>query len=79
DYVGRFRMLPTRANAQPAAAAYVRTRDDTAHRAFAVSVLRIEGGLVAEAVAFHDTSLFPAFGLPPALPMTFRAFHRPPR
>jgi len=57
-----------RANAQPAAAVYVRGRDDTVAHAFAVSVLRIEHGLVVEATAFHDTGLFPAFGLPMTLP-----------
>jgi RNA polymerase sigma-70 factor (ECF subfamily) len=60
----RFRMLPTRANGRPAAAAYVRTGQDPDHRAFAISVLRIEHGLVFEATAFHETHLFPAFDLP---------------
>ncbi|TWF80096.1 RNA polymerase sigma-70 factor (ECF subfamily) [Pseudonocardia hierapolitana] len=63
----RFRMLPTRSNGCPAAAAYVRTGADPGFRAFAISVLRIEHGLVAEAVAFHETHLFSAFGLPPLL------------
>jgi RNA polymerase sigma-70 factor (ECF subfamily) len=67
DYVGRFRMVPTRANRQPAVAAYVRGRDDSAYRAFALSVLRIEDDRIAEATAFHDLSLFPAFALPTAL------------
>jgi RNA polymerase sigma-70 factor (ECF subfamily) len=67
-YVGRFRMLPTRANGAPAVAAYVRTCDDPDHRAFAISVLRIENGLVAEITACHDTHLFPAFDLPLRLP-----------
>ncbi len=65
DYVGRFRMVPTRANGQPAVAAYVRGRHDPGHRAFAISVLRIESDLVAEAVAFHEPRLFALFGLPP--------------
>jgi RNA polymerase sigma-70 factor (ECF subfamily) len=67
-YVGRFRMLPTRANGSLAVATYVRTREDPDHRAFAISVLRIEHGLVAEVTAFHDTHLFPAFDLPLRLP-----------
>jgi len=62
----RFRMLPTRANGQPAVATYVRS--EAAYRAFAISVLRIEHGLVSEVTAFHDTHLFPAFDLPPVLP-----------
>jgi RNA polymerase sigma-70 factor (ECF subfamily) len=66
-YVGRFRMLPIAANRQPAAAAYVRTRADFSYRPFGISVLRIEGDRIAEVTAFHDLTLFPAFGLPPAL------------
>jgi RNA polymerase sigma-70 factor (ECF subfamily) len=75
-YVGRLRLLPVRANAQPAAAAYVRGRDDDVHHAFAVSVLRIAHGLVVEATAFHDTGLFPAFGLPWTLPGELSAADR---
>jgi RNA polymerase sigma-70 factor, ECF subfamily len=71
-YVGRFRMLPTRANGQPAVAAYARRRDDHDHRAFAIAVLRIEGGRIVEATAFHDTRLFAAFGLPTELPAADR-------
>ncbi len=71
-YVGRFQMVPTRANGQPAVATYVRGRDDTNHRAFAISVLRIEGDQIVEVTAFHDLGLFPAF----ALPMTWSPPHR---
>jgi RNA polymerase sigma-70 factor, ECF subfamily len=68
DYAGRFRMLPIRANGQPAVATYLRGPGDDAHRAFAIGVLRIEGGRIAEIVAFHDPALFPAFGLPATAP-----------
>ena len=70
DYVGRFRMVATRANGQPAVAAYVRAPVEatTGYRAFAIGVVRIEGGRIAEMVAFHDTALFAAFGLPECLP-----------
>ncbi|MEV1172358.1 sigma-70 family RNA polymerase sigma factor [Nonomuraea sp. NPDC049784] len=64
DYVGRFRMVPIRANGQPAVASYVRGLDDLAYHAFAIGVLRIEDGHIAEITAFHDTGLFPAFDLP---------------
>jgi RNA polymerase sigma-70 factor (ECF subfamily) len=67
EYVGRFRLVPTRANRQPAAAAYVRRGDDPAYRAFAIGVLRIDGGRIAEITAFHEPELFPAFALPMAL------------
>jgi RNA polymerase sigma-70 factor, ECF subfamily len=65
EYVGRFRMVPTVANGRPAAAAYVRGPGESAYRAFAIGVLRVEGGRIAEITAFHDPGLFPAFGLPP--------------
>jgi RNA polymerase sigma-70 factor, ECF subfamily len=65
----RFRMLPTRANGQLAVATYIQGREDApGHRAFAISVLRIEHAFVAEITAFHDTHLFPAFDLPLRLP-----------
>ncbi|MEV4760845.1 RNA polymerase subunit sigma-70 [Micromonospora sp. NPDC049559] len=73
-YVGRFRTLPTRANGRPAAAAYVDVArpDDPVYRPFAISVLRIEDDRVVEATAFHSPHLFPAFGLPEALPPAHR-------
>ena len=66
DHVGRFRMVATRANGQPAVAAYVRApggRRPATGRS-RVGVLRIEGGRITEMVAFHDTGAVPAFGLP---------------
>ena len=63
---GEWRLLPTRANRQPAAASYLRARGDTEFRAFKVDVLRVEGGAIAEITTF-DARLFPAFGLPPTL------------
>lgn len=66
-YVGRFRVVPTAANGQPAIATYVCAPGDTAFRACAIGVLRVEDGLIAELTAFHDTGLFPAFGLPAEL------------
>jgi RNA polymerase sigma-70 factor (ECF subfamily) len=71
-YVGRFRMVPTRANRQPAVAAYVRGLDEPAYHAFAISVVRIEDDRIVELTAFHDPRLFPAFALPTALPPTRR-------
>jgi RNA polymerase sigma-70 factor, ECF subfamily len=71
-FVGTFRTLPTRANGHPAVAAYVRPPGATEHHAFAISVLRVADGRVAEAVAFHDPRLFPAFALPLTLPSADR-------
>ena len=66
DYVGQFRLVPTRANRQPAAANYLKRPGDSEHRALALDVLRVEDGKVVEIVAF-SADLFPAFGLPPTL------------
>jgi RNA polymerase sigma-70 factor (ECF subfamily) len=66
DYVGHFRLVPTRANRQPAAANYLRRPGDSEYRALALDVLRVEDGKVVEIVAF-TADLFPAFGLPPTL------------
>ena len=66
DYIGHFRLVPTRANRQPAAANYLRRPGDSAYRALALDVLRVEEGKVVEIVAF-PADLFPAFGLPPTL------------
>jgi RNA polymerase sigma-70 factor (ECF subfamily) len=71
-YVGRFRMVPTRANRQPAVAAYVRGVDEPAYRAFAISVLRVQDDRIMEVTAFHDPGLFRAFALPTALPSAHR-------
>jgi RNA polymerase sigma-70 factor (ECF subfamily) len=63
-YVGRFRMLPTAANRQPTAAAYVRHGEESGYRAFAIAVLTVADGKIAEVTGFHTPALFPAFGLP---------------
>ena len=59
----RRRMVPIRANGQPAAAVYVRG-DDGAHHAHSVQVLTITSPGIARIVAFLDAWLFPSFGLP---------------
>jgi RNA polymerase sigma-70 factor, ECF subfamily len=71
-YVGRFRMLPARANRQPAAAAYVCGAGEAAYRPFAIAVLRVQDCRIAEITGFHDPGLFPAFGLPAELPPSGR-------
>jgi RNA polymerase sigma-70 factor (ECF subfamily) len=64
---GHLRLVPTRANRQPAAAFYLRRPNDTDHRAFAIDVLRVEAGQVGEITAFGE-QLLAAFGLPASLP-----------
>ena len=63
---GEFRMIPTGANRQPAAATYVRRAGDDRYRPLAIDVLRIEDGLVAEVTTFGHR-WFPRFGLPAEL------------
>jgi len=73
---GRFRLVPIRANRQPAVACYLRRPGETEFRALGIDVLRIEDGLVVEMTSFscrplgprfsdaEVPDLFPAFGLP---------------
>ena len=61
------RAVPTGANRQPAVAWYLRRPGDTAHRALTLDVLSFADGLISDIVTFPP-SVFPAFGLPEALP-----------
>src|SRR6266540_2743362 len=61
ERMGDWRLVPTNANRQPAAACYLRRPDDTVFRAFKLDVLRVEGDAIAEFTTF-DATLFPAFG-----------------
>jgi RNA polymerase sigma-70 factor (ECF subfamily) len=63
---GRLRCVVTRANLQPAVACYRCKPGDSAWRAMALDVLRIEEGLITEIVTFEPTT-FPLFGLPMVL------------
>ena len=63
---GEWRLVPTWANRQPAAASYLKAPGDTEFRAFKLDVLRVEGGRIAEITTFGAT-LFPAFALPATL------------
>jgi RNA polymerase sigma-70 factor (ECF subfamily) len=65
---GELKCLPTRANRQPAVAAYVRKPGESSYRPLALDVLRIEDGAVAEIVAFPlEPPLIDALGLPEKL------------
>jgi RNA polymerase sigma-70 factor (ECF subfamily) len=63
---GRMTGIATRANMQPAVAAYHLAPGDTEYRALALDVMRIEDGAIAEITVFR-AELFPAFGLPELL------------
>src|SRR4051812_41421302 len=59
---GDWRMVPTAANGQPAAAAYLRDADGV-HRAYGIIVLTTTSSGVARIVGFREPSLLPSFGL----------------
>jgi RNA polymerase sigma-70 factor (ECF subfamily) len=64
---GDWKLLPTAANRQPAAASYLRRPGSEVYLPFKLDVLRIGEGLIAEITTF-DASLFDRFGLPASLP-----------
>src|SRR5262249_12603321 len=58
---GTFRMVPTRANRQPALAVYRRDASDGTYRAWGVWVLTLDGDAIAELTAFVDPHLVASF------------------
>ena len=67
ERAGDWRLVPTRANRQPAAASYLRAPgDDTVPRVQARRPARAQDGRIAEITTF-DAALFEQFGLPPTL------------
>jgi RNA polymerase sigma-70 factor (ECF subfamily) len=63
---GTWRLVPTSANRQPAAACYLQDPDTGQFRAFKIDVLRVAGTNVAEITTFGHKH-FAAFGLPEVL------------
>ncbi|WP_370964428.1 RNA polymerase subunit sigma-70 [Amycolatopsis sp. cg9] len=61
-----WRGMTTTVNRMPAAALYLRTPGDSEHRLFAVAVLRVVDGKIAELTGF-DVAGKPWLGLPPTL------------
>ena len=64
---GRWRLVPTRANGQPAFGLYQRDADGHAYHALALQALAVEAGQVAQITLFMQPELFDAFGLPATL------------
>jgi RNA polymerase sigma-70 factor (ECF subfamily) len=60
----RITLVPTRANCQPAVAAYVHDDDGPRMSAYGIMVLTVDGGHIIEITGFADPALFPVFGLP---------------
>jgi RNA polymerase sigma-70 factor (ECF subfamily) len=63
-----FRLVPTRANGQPALGCYLRDPQAPIAHAYGLMVLTLSGNRIAAITGFPDTSLFPYFGLPRTLP-----------
>jgi RNA polymerase sigma-70 factor, ECF subfamily len=64
----RFRLVPTRANGQPAFGCYLKDPRAPIAHAYGLMVLTLRGQQVAAVTGFPDTGVFAAFGLPRTLP-----------
>jgi RNA polymerase sigma-70 factor, ECF subfamily len=60
---GPMRAVATGANRQPACGIYRRRAADADHRPFALCLLRLDGGAIAEITLFRRPEMFAAFGL----------------
>ncbi|HEY3829087.1 MAG TPA: RNA polymerase subunit sigma-70 [Solirubrobacteraceae bacterium] len=58
------RLVPARANAQPAFGCYLSASEADVARAFSLLVLTLEGDHISAITWFADSSAFPQFGLP---------------
>lgn len=63
----QIRLVPTRANRQPAVAAYARDSARGYFEPYGLMVLSLDGEVIAEITGFADPTLFPHFGLPERL------------
>jgi RNA polymerase sigma-70 factor (ECF subfamily) len=63
----RVRLVPTRANSQPAFGHYIEDSQAPIVRFFGVLVLTLEGDRIAGLTRFGDTAILPHFGLPRTL------------
>ena len=64
----RFRLVATRANGQPAFGFYIKDAQSPIAHAAGIMVLPLEGDRISAITAFHDTAVFPRFGLPRTVP-----------
>ncbi len=60
----QFRLIPMRANDQPAVAAYMLEPEEGVYRAYGIMVLTLDGDRVVEITGFSDPPLFAVCGLP---------------
>jgi RNA polymerase sigma-70 factor (TIGR02960 family) len=61
------RVVPTRANTQPALGAYLPDTQTGIAHAYGIMVLTLEGDRLSAVTFFRDNTVFPHFGLPPTL------------
>jgi RNA polymerase sigma-70 factor (ECF subfamily) len=66
-HLDRFRLVPTRANGQPAFGCYLRDPHTPVAHAYGLMVLTLAGDRIAAITGFPDTSVFRVFGLPRTL------------
>jgi RNA polymerase sigma-70 factor (TIGR02960 family) len=62
------RLVPTRANGQPAFGCYVRDPQAPIARAYGLLVVTLDGDRISAITRFVDSSVYPYFGLPRTLP-----------
>jgi RNA polymerase sigma-70 factor (TIGR02960 family) len=68
--VGRgFRLVHTGANTQPAFGCYLKDKLSPIARAHGLIVLTLEADRISAITRFHDSSVYPHFGLPRTLPL----------
>jgi RNA polymerase sigma-70 factor (TIGR02960 family) len=63
-----FRLMPTRANGQPAFGCFLPSPGEAIAPAFGLMVLTLEGDQISAITWFGDSSVFPQFALPRTLP-----------
>lgn len=68
DARGRWKLVPMRANGQPAYAWYMQKPDRAGYAAFAIQVLTFDGDLLSDITTFPFPHLFPFFDLPREIP-----------
>jgi RNA polymerase sigma-70 factor (TIGR02960 family) len=66
---GLLRVVPTRANGQPAFGCYFPAPHTAIARPYGLFVLTLDGDRISDITWFSDTGLFPHFGLPRTLPV----------
>jgi RNA polymerase sigma-70 factor (TIGR02960 family) len=64
----RFRLVPTRANGQPAFGCYLRDAHTPIAHAYGLMVITLAGDRISAITGFPDTGVFRPFGLPRTLP-----------